>query len=219
MKKWSSLSQNDHRLYASQFLLIRFWTRQKLQLTYKRYPVVSHRHCHTLLHQVIQNLVESVLRKRVIATFFYLLQSGTELYSFNLCCTNEESDDGCKATWYCYVLLSSKQNIFFRLEDGSCYNAPGDMDNWYCTAPDRDSNNWHFSRCCKCLTIGNIAFGALLFQWSILVVESYIEISPEASISPHIFWYLSVPWSIPWLGVERRLTALGNNRTPWSKPS
>ena len=36
MKKWSSLSQNDHRLYTRQFLLIRIWTRQKLLLTYKR---------------------------------------------------------------------------------------------------------------------------------------------------------------------------------------
>ena len=139
-----------------------------------------------LYHQVIQNLVESVLRKRA---FFYLLQSGTELYSFNLCCTNEESDDGCKATWnllLSFLIFTAKH--FFRLEDGSCYNAPGDMDNWYCTAPDRDRNNWHFSRCCKCLTMGNIAFGALLFQWSILVVESYIEISPDfPSIFPIYF--------------------------------
>ena len=36
MKKWSSLSQNDHHLYTRQFLLIRIWTRQKLLLTYKR---------------------------------------------------------------------------------------------------------------------------------------------------------------------------------------
>ena len=61
MKKWNSLSQNDNSLYTWQFLLIRFWTRQKLLLKHKWYPVVSHRHCHTFTKWItiwitIQNL-------------------------------------------------------------------------------------------------------------------------------------------------------------------
>ena len=68
MKKWSPLSQNDHRLYTSQFLLIRFWTRQKLQLTNKRYPVVSQPHFFAVPYLFNTVIIKSIIECDKIQT-------------------------------------------------------------------------------------------------------------------------------------------------------
>ena len=80
MKKWNSLSQNDHRLYTRQFLLVRIWTRHKIQLTYKRYPVVSHLHYFAAPYSCKINIPEET--RVIMFTLWALLSTVPLMFSY-----------------------------------------------------------------------------------------------------------------------------------------
>ena len=109
MKKWSSLVQNDHHLYTRQFLLISICTRQKLLLTCKRYPVVSHRHCHSLLGHMVHNNLYIYPKPCYICICGLIIKPSRQGYRAGFRPSNSTQRPECA----CQIQLSDKLCSFF----------------------------------------------------------------------------------------------------------